>query len=107
MLDIKEYLKQTKTVLVTQEAFDELVKKASAQPEQRWIPVSERLPEKESQEQRRGFYLTTNAYGSVSVTKYEFDGDFGFIGWGTHRPVDIRIIAWMPLPEPYEGSVKE
>ena len=33
MLDIKEYLKQTKTVLVTQDAFDELVKKASARPE--------------------------------------------------------------------------
>lgn len=33
MLDIKEYLKQTKTVLVTQDAFDELVKKASAQQE--------------------------------------------------------------------------
>ena len=32
--DIKEYLKQTKTVLLTQDAFDELVKKASAQPEQ-------------------------------------------------------------------------
>lgn len=40
LLDIKEYLKQTKTVLVTQDAFDELVKKASAQPERktgRWI----------------------------------------------------------------------
>lgn len=33
MLDIKEYLKQTRTVLVTQDAFDELVKKASEQPE--------------------------------------------------------------------------
>ena len=33
MLDIKEYLKQTKTVLVTQDVFDELVKRASAQPE--------------------------------------------------------------------------
>lgn len=30
-IDIKEILKQTKTVLVTQEAFDELVKRASAQ----------------------------------------------------------------------------
>ena len=30
MLDIKEYLKQTKTVLLTQDAFDELMQRASA-----------------------------------------------------------------------------
>ena len=69
----------------------------------KWVPCSERLPEKENEEQRRNWYLTTNAYGNVSLTKYEFDGDFGFIGWGTHRPADIRIIAWMPLPESYKG----
>ena len=33
MLDIKEYLKQTKTVLLTQDAFDELMQRAFAQPE--------------------------------------------------------------------------
>lgn len=32
MLDIKEYLKQTKTVLLTQDAFDELMQRASAEP---------------------------------------------------------------------------
>ena len=32
MLDIKEYLKQTKTVLLTQDAFDELMQMAYAQP---------------------------------------------------------------------------
>lgn len=31
MIDIKEYLKQTKTVLLTQDAFDELKQRASAQ----------------------------------------------------------------------------
>jgi len=32
MIDIKEYLKQTKTVLLTQDAFDELKQRASVQP---------------------------------------------------------------------------
>ena len=32
MIDIKEYLEQTKTVLLTQDAFDELKQRASAQP---------------------------------------------------------------------------
>lgn len=33
MVDIKEYLKQTKTVLLTQDAFDELKQRAFAQSE--------------------------------------------------------------------------
>ena len=74
------------------------------EPFPHWIPCSERLPKQENEEQRRGFYLTTNAYGSVGVSKYEFCGDFGFVGWGDNRPPDIRIVAWMPLPEPYGGE---
>ena len=71
---------------------------------QQWIPCSERLPKKEYKEQRRGVYLTTNGYGVVGVTNYEFEGDFGFVGWGTNRPYDIQIVAWMPLPEPWKGE---
>lgn len=70
------------------------------QPEQRWIPCSERLPEPESKEQRRGFYLTTNGYGSVGVTRYEFYNDFQKTGWQN----DIRIDAWMPLPKSYKDT---
>lgn len=47
--------------------------------EMRWIPCSERLPKQENEEQRRGVYLTTNAYGYVGASKYEFCGDFGVI----------------------------
>lgn len=64
----------------------------------RWIPCEERLPEKEKPYHRRDFFLTTNAYGAVNVTTYEFENDFQKRGWQS----DIRIIAWMPLPEPYE-----
>ena len=71
----------------------------SAQPEQQWIPCSERLPEPENKEQRRGFYLTTNGYGSVGMTRYEFYDDFQKTGWQN----DIRIDAWKPLPEPWRG----
>ena len=69
----------------------------------RWIPCSERMPKQENEE-RRGFFLTTNVCGSVGISKYEFCGDFGFVGWGDNRPSDIRIVAWMPLPEPYGGE---
>ena len=43
MLDIKEYLKQTKTVLLTQDAFDELMQRAYAQPEPCEDAVSRKL----------------------------------------------------------------
>jgi hypothetical protein len=60
-----------------------------------WIPCSERLPEVS------GLYLvTTNAYGvwaartdSYSVRNKE---------WKRKGDKKAVIIAWMPLPEPYE-----
>ena len=79
----------------------EAIKMLSAQ---QWIPCSERLPKKEFKEQRCGTYLTTNGYGVVCMMNYEFEGDFGFIGWGTNRPYDLQIVAWMPLSEPWEGE---
>lgn len=62
-----------------------------------WMPCSERLPEITFEGQRRGWYLTTNANGGVGVTGYEFYHDFMKTGWQS----DTRIVAWLPLPEPY------
>lgn len=72
-------------IVAVQKAFDSLEK-------QRWIPVSERLPEE----------------GEVVLTQAKFKDDVKmavssridynyWTGWGTR---DINIIAWMPLPEP-------
>ena len=68
-----------------------------ARQELQWIPCSERLPEPENEEQRRGFYLTTNERGSVGVNRYEFYDDSQKTGW----QIDIGIDAWMPLPKPW------
>ena len=71
----------------------------TAQPEQRWIPVSERLPEE----------------GKVVLTQAKFKDDvkmavssrIDYNYWTTWGTRDINIIAWMPLPEPYqEGGEK-
>lgn len=81
----------------------------SAQPEQRWIPCSERLPE------ANGRYLVTrglNACGSlwnrVYITNYsdlmglksERIWWGGNVGKSDFERID-DVIAWMPLPEPY------
>ena len=80
------------------------------EPEQRWIPCSERLPEKETH-----FYLTTIAnHGlnftttlpdDVDVVRWDYDRRKGHNSW--HWCTERTVIAWMPLPEPYEGGKDE
>lgn len=66
----------------------------------KWIPCSERLPKIEREGQRRGWYSTTNEYGSVGMTQYEFYHDLLKTGWQSEH----QIVAWMPLPEKYKGE---
>ena len=119
MIDIKEYLKQTKTVLITQDAFDELKQRASAQPERKWIPCSERLPKKD------GDYLVTFEKGYAEDYGFDLTGIVPFEvdceGFGIWRESfdqhtlgslgseweEIKVVAWMPLPEPYAERREE
>jgi len=57
----------------------------------RWIPCSERFPERE------GWYLISlgdKTYGGADVDMY----CDGWVKYGTH------VLAWMPLPEPYKAE---
>lgn len=72
----------------------------SAQPEQRWIPCSERLPEKD---------------GRYQVTRYDYVANTEFIDilwyeenlwWNRHSTGDYAVTAWMPLPEPYREDIE-
>jgi hypothetical protein len=67
---------------------------------QKWIPVSERLPE------HSGNYLVT-----IADSNYE-NGQVFKISW--FYPSDNRwsfknanVLAWMPLPEPYKAESEE
>lgn len=62
----------------------------SAQPEQRWIPVSERQPDKD------GDYLVTFKMlflRPVEVCTFA-DGQWNKFGYE-------KVLAWQPLPSPY------
>lgn len=66
----------------------------SAQPEQWWIPVNERLP-KQGQE-----VICQCRARIIKVLKLDADGD-----WyqdASHCYMRGFVIAWMPLPEPYK-----
>ena len=79
----------------------------SAQPEQWWIPCSERLPEDYKdvlvyfEYYRYGDYdcmFSTYGIGSYSG---EYDSWLVNSETGWHK---LHVFAWMPLPEPYKGE---
>ena len=86
----------------------------SAQPEQRWIPCSERLPEekdagilKKLGTEKRSEYViaTVDVKGErMTVTACTYDGKWD---WNMKYAFpDFKVVAWMPLPEPYKGDDK-
>ena len=81
--------------------------------EQRWIPVSERLPEK------YGSYLVawkpcnmseeyvvkkSGAPHYYEILEYDPDDESGWIESIEQATGEYEILAWMPLPDPYQES---
>lgn len=67
----------------------------------RWIPVSERLPEKQD-----CYLVTTKWKGSYSGDVYIET----HVAYYRKKPKEwdcVDIIAWMPLPEPYKAESEE
>lgn len=78
----------------------------------KWIPVSERLPEMHKVELEDGEYfmisdsvLITDG-NSVCMSEYEIDDEERY-GWLEHDyEFSGEVTHWMPLPEPYKGNDK-
>ena len=70
---------------------------------QQWIPVSERLPEKP-------YGCLVTVWDEEPMTGEMFENLLPyFVGWdgeqwndGDGQQCPFEVIAWMPLPEPYE-----
>lgn len=72
----------------------------SAQPEPKWIPCSERLPEVEE------LVLVTDDSGGIKTVDIDRCGQY--------ENSDERFwyytqnaVAWMPMPEPYQAEIEE
>ena len=85
---------------------DEIDDMPSAEPELKWIPVTERLPEDNRQ------VLVYAQSTHFALAKYdemrEADGEWKkqwvtFDAWKPFYTIK-NVIAWMPLPEPWRGE---
>lgn len=75
--------------------------------EPKWIPVTERLPEVSNKRMlvSGSVNLGRMEHISTDIARYT---DRGWILEGNNEPKECETItAWMPLPEPYEGSDTE
>ena len=79
------------------------------QPEQRWIPCSERLPENEYVLISKKPTKISGSKWSVAIAIRTADPRSGKIQWrdsGFGVIEDDKVLAWMPLPEPYKGGTE-
>lgn len=85
-----------------------LVRLPSAEPG--WIPVSERLPEiKEHHVSDVCLVYCDN--GAMAFSEMQ-ENIFGQVGWDVEREDDYHepigeVVAWMPLPNPYQEADHE
>lgn len=76
-----------------------LLELPSAQPEQRWIPCSERLPAGQEE-------VIVSCCDDAGDSRFDYtasgwvttDGEY----WIVDNEINHYVIAWMPLPEPYK-----
>lgn len=87
----------------------------------RWIPVSERLPEEDGDYlvvYEKG-YAEDYGFDRIGIVPYETNcAEYGGFGIWQERFghytlgslgsdwVEIKVVAWMPLPEPWKGEAE-
>ena len=73
----------------------------TAEPEPKWIPVSEALPK--DMDRILATIVRPNGEKRVRSGDY-FKGDFMMDNGDIWNETDKEVIAWMPLAEPYRGE---
>lgn len=71
----------------------------SAEPERKWIPVTEALPEKH----QRVLVTIKRIDGEMRVRSGNYFDDYFWIDNGDYWKCN-EVLAWMPLPEAYRGE---
>lgn len=70
------------------------------EPDNGWIPVSERLPKYDGE-----MYLVTDYCEQINRRRIHVS--YCYVnreGFWSDVPMGYKVIAWMPLPDPYKGG---
>lgn len=79
---------------------DDIKEIPSAEP--KWIPISERYPEKDEYvDDVPKLYLIQDEYGDMHVAHYS---SIGWIPTHSLKAIGDDVVAWTNLPEKYEES---
>ena len=82
---------------------------ALKEPEGKWIPVTERLPEV-TQNEYYPLSLVTLDNRDVCLGVYHYDDEEWWTRMSEGETVyttDHKVVAWRPLPEPYRAGEQE
>lgn len=96
--ELKKYNFTSSAILLSHEQVDALLFEAlkmvrdEIEKRNRWIPCSERLPEKE------GRYLITFSDNQV----YDMEWKYNKWLWDEDTPASFKVKAWKELPEPFK-----
>ena len=86
----------------------EIYKLAIKALEQRWIPVTEKLPE---EVKTKGYglcnVLVTHKYAGIFRTCFAVFDKGKFYTNDNFKREDTSVIAWMSLPEPYQAESED
>lgn len=110
---IRNFYRDTIEDYTAVEAVDMAISALKKQEADRWIPVTERLPEvHESGNSFSGIFMQSDPVLVYGTAEYEEEGQFhvvtycddldGQTYWSTDDALTVKgVKAWRPLPEPY------
>ena len=95
---------------VTISRLDALIALSRVPSEERWIPVTEKLPDI-TDHHTSDVCLVYCDNGAYAFSELE-ENIFGQVGWDCEREDDYHeavgtVVAWMPIPKPYKVGKEE